>query len=226
MKQEREPFLRKKTGVILLRVSWGWYPTRYRFPLKPQDQLDIASCAAHTYGTWIETLTPNYILGASSQSPYCWEKNVGGLSVLWSTSCPDTRKFAFRSPNVEMAAHFPFPRFFAVYRIRFLKNAAFLTKKRKQTDFLYIPIWGMNTTIPDMPSAVKPLWTGTKRNELGKAWLSNNGTLIDAFFYGTRNRFLPISATASSSPQTLSCFRKIFAIRLQRGNCQSDKCDT
>lgn len=153
-------------------------------------------------------------------------KEHWGLSVLWSTSCPDTRKFAFSSPNVEMAAHFPFPRFFAVYRIRFLKNAAFLTKKRKQTDSLYIPIWGMNTTIPDMPSAVKPLWTGTKRNELGKAWLSNNGTLIDAFFYGTRNRFLPISATASSSPQTLSCFRKIFAIRLQRGNCQSDKCDT
>ena len=136
MKQEREPFLRKKTGVILLHVSWGRYPTRYRFPPKPQDQLDIASCAARTYGTWIETLTPNYILGASSKSPYCLRKERWGLSVFWSTSCPDTLKFAFSSPNVEMAAHFPFPRFFAVYRIRFLKNAAFLTKKTQTNGFL------------------------------------------------------------------------------------------
>lgn len=138
MKQEREPFLRKKTGVILLRVSWGWYPTRYRFPPKPQDQLDIVSCAARTYGTWIKTLTPNYILGASSKSLCCLRKERWGLSVLWSTSCPDTRKFAFSSPNVEMAAYFPFPRFFAVYRIRFLKNAAFLTKNaNKRISYTY-----------------------------------------------------------------------------------------
>lgn len=121
---------------------------------------------------------------------------------------------------------FPISTFLCCLSDPFTKERCFSYEKTHTNGFLIHTDLGMNTTIPDMPSAVKPLWTGTKRNELGKALPGNNGTLIDVFFYGTRNRFLPISATASSSPQTLSCFRKIFAIRLQRGNCRSDKCDT
>lgn len=90
-----------------VRLFLECHQTRCHTHTKPQDCVYSSFCVALRFDAWIQTLTPNYILGASSKSHCRLRKNIE--TSFWSTSCPDIWKVTFHSPNAEMAIHFLFP---------------------------------------------------------------------------------------------------------------------
>lgn len=169
MKQGRESLSHKGTGFVLLCVFFGMPPNTMPYPYKAAGLrvfffLRCASFWRMDSNSYSE-LHPRSFFQITlpfekKHRDFFLEHKLSGYlkSYIPFTKCGNGNSFSISIPV------------FAVYRIRFLKDMVlFFEKPHTKTEFSHIPTLGMNTTIPDTLSAVKPLWTGRKRNGLGKS---------------------------------------------------------
>lgn len=210
-------------GIYFAACLFGMAPDTMPFPCKAAGPcVFLLICVALCFGAWIQTLTPNYILGASSKSHCRLRKERGDFFLEHKLS--GSPKICISFAECWNGSSFSIFSFYCLPNPSSLRMVLFFKSHIPKRNSHTYRHWGWT---PQYPIRFRQSnLSEPEENEMDweKALRSCKGTV----FTPSLRKALSMPAdfyTTFSSPQMLSCFEKTFAVLFQRGNCRSDKPD-